>query len=245
MKKLNRKILVITPALPYNQDDALYKLVAELKKKSIEVDLFSGVLPEHEKIIRYYPKSSLFSNIQKNLKKSLLNTSYEAVVFYTGDTVPVFFEKVKSFTPVKTILFNSKENVEEINDVKFDFKAGSIEDVLNFLSRDYNPPEKLTSIIMLTFNQLSLTGQCVRSLEKYTHAPYELIVIDNGSTDGTAEYLRRHENSKDNVRCVFNEENRAFSKANNQGIKIAKGDFILLLNNDVILTDKWLQRLCR
>jgi GT2 family glycosyltransferase len=101
----------------------------------------------------------------------------------------------------------------------------------------------MVSIIMLTFNQLAMTRQCVESLTAHTDHDYELIVVDNGSADGTKEYLEQLAAERANIKLIFNEKNVGFSKANNQGMRIAKGDYILLLNNDVILVDGWLDRL--
>lgn len=101
----------------------------------------------------------------------------------------------------------------------------------------------LVSIIMLTFNQRDLTRQCIESLERYTPLPHELIIVDNGSTDGTCDYLNALAAEKKHVRVIFNDHNAGFSKANNQGAKYATGEYVLLLNNDVILTEGWLERL--
>jgi GT2 family glycosyltransferase/SAM-dependent methyltransferase len=97
----------------------------------------------------------------------------------------------------------------------------------------------LTSIVMLTSNQLDYTRLCLASIRSRTDEPYEVIVVDNGSTDGTVEYLRNMEG----VRLIANAENRGFPAAVNQGIRVARGDYILLLNNDCIVTTGWLSRL--
>jgi O-antigen biosynthesis protein len=99
--------------------------------------------------------------------------------------------------------------------------------------------KKLVSIIMLTFNQLKITRQCINSLFRYTKHPFELIIVDNGSTYGTVKYIKKIKSAK----IILNSKNLAFSKGNNQGIRIAKGDYILLLNNDVVVTDGWLPRM--
>jgi len=97
----------------------------------------------------------------------------------------------------------------------------------------------LTSIIILTWNELAYTQRCIESIRKYTHLPYELIVVDNGSTDGTREWLR----TQSDVRLICNPTNLGFAKGANQGIRAARGDNILLLNNDTVVTPGWLRRL--
>lgn len=103
----------------------------------------------------------------------------------------------------------------------------------------------LVSIIMLTWNGLDYTKQCLDSLKTNTVHPYELIMVDNASTDGTIEYLNNLEKQfPDNkVKLILNKSNNGFGPANNQGIEIAKGDIILFLNNDVVLTKGWLKNL--
>ena len=103
------------------------------------------------------------------------------------------------------------------------------------------PERGLTSIVIVTHNQLEYTRQCLDSIRRLTDEPYELIVVDNGSSDGTVEYLR----SLPDVRLIVNETNRGFPAAANQGIARAGGSQILLLNNDVVVTTGWLCRLLR
>lgn len=95
-----------------------------------------------------------------------------------------------------------------------------------------------TSIVILTFNKLPLTIQCLESLWKNTSAPYELILVDNGSKDGTIEYLR---NLGDRIILIENPYNYGFAKGCNQGTEVASGDQILFLNNDTILPPGWLE----
>ncbi|AJQ26100.1 glycosyltransferase [Pelosinus fermentans] len=97
-----------------------------------------------------------------------------------------------------------------------------------------------TSIIILTYNKLEYTKSCIESIRQYT-APisYELIVVDNHSTDGTVEWLKE----QDDIYTIYNSVNLGFPKGCNQGIAIARGMNILLLNNDVIVTYNWLNNL--
>ncbi|MFD0717399.1 glycosyltransferase family 2 protein [Paenibacillus sp. GCM10027626] len=95
-----------------------------------------------------------------------------------------------------------------------------------------------TSIIILTHNQLPLTYKCLQSIREHTQ-DYELIVIDNGSTDGTVDYL----NAQPDVIVHVNHENLGFAKGCNQGIELAKGETILFLNNDTIVTEHWLENM--
>jgi len=97
----------------------------------------------------------------------------------------------------------------------------------------------LTSIVIVTHNQLGYTKMCLDSIRFLTDEPYELIVVDNGSTDGTLEYLR----ACGDVKLIENTDNRGFPAAANQGILAGRGRQTLLLNNDVIVTTGWLRRM--
>jgi GT2 family glycosyltransferase len=97
----------------------------------------------------------------------------------------------------------------------------------------------LTSIVIVTHNQLACTRACLDSIRFVTDEPYELIVVDNGSTDGTVDYLR----SCPDVKLIANADNRGFPAAANQGIQASAGAQVLLLNNDVLVTTGWLRRM--
>ena len=97
----------------------------------------------------------------------------------------------------------------------------------------------LTSIVIVTHNQLGYTKSCVDSIRQFTDEPFELIFVDNGSTDGTPDYLQ----SLEDVRVILNPDNRGFPAAVNQGIAVAGGRQILLLNNDILVTTGWLRRM--
>lgn len=95
------------------------------------------------------------------------------------------------------------------------------------------------SIIMPVFNQLEYTKICVRSIIKNTpEDTYELIVINNGSTDGTALWLK-----KKKIRAIINKKNLGVAKAWNQGIRASKGEYCCIINNDVLVTKGWLDAL--
>lgn len=102
-------------------------------------------------------------------------------------------------------------------------------------------PQPLVSIIILTFNQLPYTIECVESIQRHTQENYELIFIDNGSTDGTVQWLKTYRDQEPTRRSlIVNDANRGFAAGCNQGLAAAHGDYLLLLNNDVVVTKGWL-----
>ncbi|MBA4373180.1 MAG: hypothetical protein C0402_10010 [Thermodesulfovibrio sp.] len=98
----------------------------------------------------------------------------------------------------------------------------------------------MTSIIILTFNQLEYTRECVESIRKHTPEPHEIIFVDNGSSDGTVKWLRKLAHNNPKVKLIENKENLGFSKGCNQGMEASGGEYIVLLNNDVVVTENWL-----
>lgn len=97
-----------------------------------------------------------------------------------------------------------------------------------------------TSIIIPTLNRLEYLRMCVDSIFRHTDIPYEVIVVDNGSTDGTAAYL---ESMRGRVRYRLLDRNYGFAGAVNRGLMMAKGQTIVLLNNDTVVTERWLDNL--
>ncbi|MEK7832391.1 MAG: glycosyltransferase, partial [Acidobacteriota bacterium] len=102
------------------------------------------------------------------------------------------------------------------------------------------------SIIIVTYNNLDLNRLCLEKLYERTEWPnFEVIVVDNASTDGTPEYLKEAERVFPNLRVVLNGGNRGFAAANNIGLKMATGEFLVLLNNDTVVTRGWLTAMLR
>jgi GT2 family glycosyltransferase len=99
------------------------------------------------------------------------------------------------------------------------------------------------TIVIPVFNRLDLTKQCLEALRRTTPAGlYDIVVVDNASTDGTADYLRR-ERAAGRLRAVLNETNLGFGRACNRAAKLARGEFVLFLNNDTIPLPGWFEPL--
>ncbi len=142
--------------------------------------------------------------------------------------------------------------------------------------------QRLISITILIHNQLEYTKKCLESIFRYTDLPYELLIVDNGSTDGTMKFLNdlgegrvtvggwrirvgedgelvgswlKNEKGKkkkklqtqktscQRFKVIRNEKNLGFAAGNNQGMAEARGEYIVLMNNDVVVTTGWLNRM--
>jgi len=109
-----------------------------------------------------------------------------------------------------------------------------------------NLSEPRVSVVVVTYNNLDLTQACLHSLEQYSeYANLEIIVVDNASADGTPNYLRTWAEQKRDRHILLNEENLGFAAANNQGLALASGDYLVMLNNDTYVTPGWISTLVR
>ncbi|MDQ1522795.1 MAG: hypothetical protein QOG00_1669 [Pyrinomonadaceae bacterium] len=108
-------------------------------------------------------------------------------------------------------------------------------------AREAGAPRPRVSVVIVNWNTRELTGQCIASLkESLGELPAEIIVVDNDSSDGSAEYI---EEQHPDVRLVRSGANLGFARGNNLGFKYARGEFLVLLNSDTIVLAGAVQRL--
>jgi hypothetical protein len=99
------------------------------------------------------------------------------------------------------------------------------------------------SIVIVSYNTKELTFQCLASIYKYTkNIDFEVIVVDNNSTDGTAEYIKEH---FPKATIIENKKNIGYGAANNLGMKKAEGKYLLLLNSDTKIKDNVFNKMCK
>ena len=98
----------------------------------------------------------------------------------------------------------------------------------------------LISVIVLNWNGGAHLRACLDSLLLQDYASTEVIVVDNGSTDDSPDMVREHYQS---VRLIDNKANLGFAAGNNVGIREAKGDYVVILNNDAELEADCLSRM--
>lgn len=96
------------------------------------------------------------------------------------------------------------------------------------------------SIIIVNWNGIHLLKGCFDSVFNQTFKDFEVILVDNGSTDGSLEYVA---NAFPDVRVIPLPVNRGFTGGNNEGFRQSNGSFIVLLNNDASIQEDWLERM--
>jgi GT2 family glycosyltransferase len=104
-------------------------------------------------------------------------------------------------------------------------------------------PQPLLSVIIPNWNGKHFLTECIDSLREQTFRDFEIILVDNGSTDGSAEFAEKRYG--DFIRIIRNDKNLGFTGGNNVGIQASKGGYIVLLNNDTWVDPHWLEELAK
>jgi GT2 family glycosyltransferase len=112
------------------------------------------------------------------------------------------------------------------------------------LRRRHRIERPAASIVMVTCNGLVFTRLCLESLlASDSSTDFEVIVVDNASTDGTARYLDALSSHDERVRVQAMAHNAGFAAATNRGVALSRGDHIIFLNNDTVPVNPWLEGL--
>ncbi|MBW1708343.1 MAG: glycosyltransferase family 2 protein [Deltaproteobacteria bacterium] len=96
----------------------------------------------------------------------------------------------------------------------------------------------MVSIVILNWNTPDVTARSIEAVREHTQVPYELILVDNGSTDSSPSVLSKY--SQKNTQVILNEKNLGFAGGNNVGIRASKSSYVCLLNSDAFPTKDWL-----
>lgn len=158
--------------------------------------------------------------IQEGLKFNINNSD---LYFTMGNIYEIKKDYDRAYLCYEKALFH---NIKKENET-------IILNAIENIKTNYKINVKNYSIVILTYNQLEYTKVCINSIRNYNdNDNYEIIIVDNNSTDGTAEWIKKQEG----IKYILNEENKGFPAGCNQGIKIAeKGNDIFLLNNDTVI----------
>lgn len=133
------------------------------------------------------------------------------------------------------------------------YRAESVEEAREFWAyqilmrcrRDNPDKHGLTTVIIPCWNQLAYTKLCLKSLRQSVREPVEVIVVDNGSDDGTYEWLQELSEDWEALRVLRQKENIGWIRAVNLGLREGRGQQFVCLNNDTVLPTGWLEPLLR
>ncbi len=100
----------------------------------------------------------------------------------------------------------------------------------------------LVSIVVVNYNGKAYLERCFSALQNQTYVPFEIILVDNASADGSVEWVRSH---FPHIKIVESQENIGFAAGNNLGIKVSRGEYIATLNNDTEAHPQWLEHLVK
>jgi len=100
--------------------------------------------------------------------------------------------------------------------------------------------QPLTSIIIVNFNGEKYLNECLESLKKISYTNFEIILVDNHSSDNSIKFVRSF---YPEIKIIELQENLGFAEPNNIGARKAKGDFLLFLNNDTVVRPNFLKEL--
>lgn len=104
-----------------------------------------------------------------------------------------------------------------------------------------NSPSPLVSVVIANWNGRALLRECLQGLERQTYDRFEIIVVDNGSRDGSREMIEKEWHGR--VKLITNAQNLGYAYAVNQGIRSASSDYIATLNNDAVAEPAWIAAL--
>lgn len=109
------------------------------------------------------------------------------------------------------------------------------------MEKNENYIKGLVSIIVLNYNRLEYTKKTISNLIDKTTVSHEFIFVDNGSVDGTREYLSSLEGKTNaqEVRCIFNPSNYGVAGGRNEGLLVANGEYLLTIDDDILVPDDY------
>lgn len=155
-----------------------------------------------------------------------LVVSQEEIMWKDGPSVMKFKKRIET----------SEYKYEDVTEVK---KQSLVQP-----NDKYEIVKDLCSIIIVTHNKIEYVQPLVQGIFDSTHVPFEIIVVDNGSTEqNVMDYLIPMSKEHENFRYMNLNENQGFAKGYNAGVKMAKGEWIVVQNNDTLVTDYWLTKM--
>jgi GT2 family glycosyltransferase len=174
--------------------------------------------------------------------KRIIATELSELAYYR-DYVDLVSDRTEWLQALDAVLAAPNPETDVLRRVDF-ARANDWDDRIQVIQQHIASLFPLVSIIVVSYNNLDYTRLCLDSIyAKTTYPSFEVVVVDNASSDGTQDYLRQFAGRHPNFKFLLNENNEGFARANNLGVEVASGDYVLFLNNDTIVSPGWLSRL--
>ncbi len=240
-KTVKGKEILVNKSVPYsidfNRDKLLIGNIAPVNCFVFEKSLAEkvGMFDEGLKVLEDWDLWLKLSSLT-DFKHIKVNT---VQVNWLDDGSTMTSSKAEDFDKSRKIIYKKYDGeLKKINN------ANKIIEEFNAIwEKDFTEGLPLVSIIALSYNQPEYTKQFVESVLEFTKTPFELLLIDNGSNNETVDYIKSISESDKRIKTVFNKENLGFPKGINQGLKAAAGAYLLIANNDIVVTEGWLERM--
>jgi O-antigen biosynthesis protein len=233
LKNRIRKILYLKPIIIDRKDGLDSRIsstnhsnsdIDEIERLKLSIRAIDELLPQYWEEMQKVRLSNRIKNLNPfNVLKNILRLSY----------ISTFYLKIKYeiHSVIKYFLLKKKEK----------FICDFVKNTLNH-SLSFDLP--LVTIVILNRNGFDHLKNLFKNFKKNTIYPnYEIIVVDNNSCDKSVHFLNLQKDLP--LRIIRNTQNKSFSKSNNETVKLAKGDFLVFLNNDVIPLFGWLNELVK
>lgn len=200
-------------------------------------ELLVGMYTSHLKIIN----KSVF--LKTGLHESRFDGAqdYDIAIktaFHLGDSAfaylpePVYHHRIHN----KQTTIESSQKIEQIvNKIK--------EEALKRLTIREGNFDKLVSLVILSFEKKDMTLKCIKSIQETVKIPYEIIVFDNASSKDTIDFIKENIEPIENVKVFYSKENLGCPGGRRKAVKMAKGDYVINLDNDIIVTRGWIEEL--
>ncbi|MFC5446849.1 glycosyltransferase [Paenibacillus aestuarii] len=199
-------------------------------------ELYVGMYVSHLKIIR----KDVF--LKTGLHESRFDGAQDydmalKVAFHFGDSFAYLSEAVyhhrihEKQTTIEAAkkIENIVQTIRKETKLRMDIKEGIFDSVVSF--------------VILSFEKKEMTLKCVESIKNTVKIPYEIIIFDNASSDDTRQYLKNYIEHQEHITMFYSDVNLGCPGGRRAATKMAKGDYIVNLDNDIIVTENWIEEL--